>query len=376
MAGPKTKMAFRRLGRTGRNVSVIGFGSILIGGLISRQEGKRVISRAFDLGCNFIDTAHCYGKGESELAVGDAIADRKREDIVILTRSEHRDVEEFKTDIGTSLERMRTDYIDVHQIHDVSSPEQYEKIKAAGLPELQQEARKQGRIRWTGISSHGSPELICEMIRSGLFDVITFAYNLIGHKRMAADSDVHALTREVVLPVAAEHDVGVTVMKPLGGGVLTQPSEKILSLLKEKPVTNAFSALLFAIADPRIHTACPGMGSIAEVDEDMAAGDASRALSKEELDKMRAEAQKWGEGLCHFCGYCMPCPQEIRIFDIMRYEGYYRRYGLQDWAREQYAKLKVKADECTECGDCEERCPYKLPIRERLKKAHKILGQT
>jgi len=374
MANNDGRMAFRRLGRTGREVSVIGIGTILIGGRVSRQEGARVISRGLDLGCNFIDTAHGYGKGESERAVGDAIADRHREDLVILTRSASRTADQFAEDIETSLERMRTDYIDVHQIHDVTAPELYEQVKKQGLPEIQQRAKKEGRIRWTGISSHGSPELVCEMIQSNLFDVVTIAYNLIGHKRLAEDTDVHALTREKVLPVAERHDVGITVMKPLAGGVLTQPSEKLLSLMKERPVTNAVSALLFAVADPRIHTAAPGVGSIAEIEEDVLAGDPARALSQDELQEMLSEAAKWGEGLCRYCGYCMPCSENIRIFDVLRYEGYHSRYGLTDWAREQYAKLDVKADACNGCGECEERCPYDLPIRERLKQAHEILA--
>jgi len=368
------KMAYRRLGRTGMEVSVIGIGTILIGGRISREEGAAVVGRGLDLGCSFIDTAHCYGKGESELAVGDAIAGRAREDAVILTRSERRAAADFEEDIGTSLERMRTDYIDVHQIHDVTSPELYEQIKAEGLPEIQQRAKQEGRLRATGISSHGSPELLCEMARSGLFDVITFAYNLLGHKRQAGDFDVHARTRDEVLPVMAEHDVGVTVMKPLGGGVLTRPSEKLLSLMAERPVTNAVSALLFAVADPRIHTAAPGVATVAEIEEDVRAGDPAQALSPKEREELIAEAAKWGEGLCHYCGYCTPCSEEIRIFDVLRFEGYFRRYGLEDWAREQYANLKVKADACVECGECEERCPYQLPIRELLKAAHELLA--
>ena len=86
------------------------------------------------------------------------------------------------------------------------------------------------------------------------------------------------------------------------------------------------------------------------------------------------EAARWGEGLCRYCGNCMPCPQHIRSFDVMGYEGYCPRCGLRDWAKEQYAKLAVKADVSTECGDCEERCPYKLPISERLKQAHELLA--
>lgn len=372
------KMVHRRLGRTGLDVSVIGVGTITFGGKITREEGAKVLGRALDLGCNMIDTARCYARGASELAVGDAVAGRKRENLVILTRSERRLAGEVEEDIGASLERIRTDYIDIYQIHDVSTRELYEKILAGGLPEVQARAKKEGRIRWSGISTHGSPELMCDMIRSGLFDVITFAYNLIGHKRSSGDADDHARTRAEVLPVAAEHDVGVTVMKPLGGGVLTQPSEEIRSLLvasgRERPVTTALSALLFAAGDPRIHAVTPGMSSIAEVEEDVQAGDPDRALSEKEIERLLAEAAKWREDHCHYCGYCLPCPNKVPIPDILRCEEYRRRYGLEDWARRRYAGLSVKADACEECGECEERCPYDLPIRERLKEARDLFG--
>jgi len=379
MSDGNATMARRRLGRTGLEVSVIGIGTIRFGGKITRAEGAEALGRALDLGCNFVDTAHCYAKGASESAVGDALQGRTRADVHIQTRSERRAPEQVDEDIDTSLERIRTDYLDVFQLHDVTKPEHYQKALADGLPEVLQKAKADGRIRWTGISTHGSPELICEMIRSGLFDVITIAYNLIGHKRSSSDGDDHARTREEVLPCAAEHDVGVTVMKPLGGGVLGGPSEEIRRLLEnrppaERPSTTALSALLFAVADPRIHTVTPGVESVAEVEEDVLAGDPGCALSAEEVAMLLAEAAKWREDHCHFCGYCLPCPNGVPIPDVMRCEEYATRYGLADWARERYGKLRVKADACTECGECLEKCTNHLAIPERMKKAHALLG--
>ena len=148
-------------------------------------------------------------------------------------------------------------------------------------------------------------------------------------------------------------------MKPLAGGAIEDGS----------------LAMRFAAKNPAVSVIIPGMADVSEIEENSAAICNGEPLSDEELQKIAAIKDELGTNFCRRCNYCAPCPQGISISAIFLLEGYYSRYDLKDWAKMRYANLDKVASDCIECGTCESRCPYNLPIRQMLKKAKEVLGK-
>ena len=374
-------MQYRVLGRTNLRVSVIGFGGIPIWGstrvfdyaCVDEEMAVQVVNRALDLGINFIDTARAYG--ESEVRIG-KVMHRRRKECYLATKVMKRSYRETVEAVETSLNNLGTDYIDLYQIHFVNDMDTLKRVMDRdGTLRALKEKKQEGKIGFIGITGH-NPDLLVEAIKTGEFDTVQAIYNL---TNMKASGEL--------FPFARKENVGVVVMKPLAGGVLVPPVKAMAELrgkdkylageLKGKAFpTMATAAIRFVLEDEAVSTVIPGMGSLKNVEENVAAGKVGSPLPESLKKKLIAQAENLGEGFCRSCGYCLPCSQGINIPDVFRCEGYYTRYGLKEWAREQYAELSVKADACIECGECLPRCPYHLPIVEYLKKAAGLLSGT
>ena len=347
-------MQQRRLGRTGLMVSVIGFGTIKLP-LVEQEEADHVLNRALDLGVNLIDTARGYGDSESK--IGAAIG-RRREAFVLSSRATPGDADEMRRAVEASLDALQTDSIDIYQFHNMRKPEQYDVVmrKGGGLEGLR-DMQSQGLISYVGFSSHRIIETMKQALHSGEFDVITAAYNILNDE----------MVDEEVLPLAKACDVGVTAMKPLAGGTLAAPPEE-LRLAPEHPIA-ASQALRYVLSNDAITAAIPGMTKVSELEENVRAGETIEQMSEEERQILVQAAEEVGKQFCRDCWYCQPCPEEILVPVILRQLGYYKRYGLKDWATGRYKMLEVKPTACVECGECEEKCPYDLPIQEMLKES-------
>ena len=334
-------MEFRRLGKTGMNVSTIGFGGIPI---INRpvKEAVEVLHKAIDLGINFFDTARCYG--DSEVKMGEVLKTRRKE-CFIATKSLERTKKGVIAEMDTSLRNLKTEVIDLYQIHDLRKPGDYDMVMGpGGALEAVIDAKKAGKIRHIGVSSH-QPTLIVQSMETGYFETVQIPYNIIDFEMF-----------QDVLPLANRLDMGVIVMKPFAGGLFKDASK----------------ALRFVLSHP-VTTVIPGMATIDELEENIRVCKNASVLTDAELSELKKEADELGKDFCRRCGYCLPCPQDIDIPTIFRYERYLESYYQEDWAREQYSQLAAKADACAECGSCEAKCPYELPIIEKLKKAHETL---
>ena len=333
-------MRKKRLGRTDLMVSIIGFGGLILP-RISHNDAVLVVNRALDLGMNFIDTAKSYG--DSEEKVGVAIAGR-RSDCIITSKSLADDKDTLLADIDLGLEHLKTDRIEVYQLHNVSSTERLEKTMApGGLLEGLREAQATGKIGFTAFSGH-KKDILIEAIKTDQFDVVQMPINVV-------DRDTWC----DVLPLAVERDMGIISMKPLAGGALTDISPEITSL-----------ALRYVVQQD-ISTAVVGMGSLDEVEQNVKAGTHYQPLSESEEKKLFQAADSLSKTFCRQCEYCLPCEQGIDIPTIFILDKHFTRFGARESARERYAALSVKADRCTKCGECETRCPYELPIREMLR---------
>ncbi|MGB9791446.1 MAG: aldo/keto reductase [Thermacetogeniaceae bacterium] len=335
-------MRYRKLGRTGLQVSEIGFGGIPIQ-RISRQEAAAVINRAIDLGINFFDTARNYTDSEEKLG---AVLRERRDEVIIATKSMARTKDEMAADIRKSIETMRVDYIDIYQMHNVKDRESLEKVLSEdGALAALKEAKEKGLIRHIGVTGHVKSFLI-DVIKTGEVETVQFPFNPI-------ETD----GAEELLRLAQETNTGVIVMKPLAGGAFKNPTLSLRYIL-----THPVSVVI------------PGMDSVKQVEENAAVGNAPLELSPEERKTLEEEVARLGKTFCRRCEYCQPCPQGIDIPMVFLLDGYYQRYDLKEWARQRYEGLKVKADACQECGECEEKCPYSLPIRRMLKEAAARLG--
>ncbi len=351
-------MEKRILGKTGWSVSAISFGAIKLP-RISLKECEALLNRALDSGINYIDTADCYG--DSEEKIGQVLKDRRRE-FYLSTKVDERDGPGVRAKLDRCLKRLRTDWIDLLFFHDVRGGE-YERIFTTGGLEELQKAREKGEIRHLGISIHNNLGMMKQAVEAGVFSVLMVAYSVLDEDRLSAD----------LLPLAASKGVGLVAMKPLAGGRLADLPSKGWDRSLFRGESPAQAALRYVLSNPHISCAIPGMMAMNELEENLGVGKNPRALSPEEIKEFMAMAAEAGKGFCRNCGYCLPCPEGISIPDVFRYESYYRRYGLKDWAREQYRALASDAQACSDCRTCLEKCPYGVSIPSGLKQAHRVL---
>lgn len=325
----------RNFGKTGMKIKRVGFGGIPIQ-RITQEETNKVIDELEKSGVNFIDTARGYTISEEYL--GNALKGR-REKFYIATKSMSRDYESMKKDIEISLKNLQTDYIDLYQMHNVK-PQEYDTIfddDRAYRALL--EAKEAGKIKHIGITSHGL-ETVEKAVESGKFETIQFPYNIIENQ---ADE---------VFKKAHEKGVGTIVMKPLAGGA----------------INDGTLAIKYILSKEYIDVAIPGMDTPEQVKENTAVLE-NFELTEEDNAKISKIKSELGTNFCRRCEYCLPCPEGVNIPQNFLLEGYYTRYGLQDWAIDRYKALgeNQRASNCIQCGTCESRCPYELPIIDMLK---------
>lgn len=327
-------MRQRLLGRTGLKISEIGCGGIPLQRLDAAVT-KNIISECLRREVNFIDTARGYTT--SEALIGEAIEGR-RENFVLATKTMARSYEDMKRDIGISMINLRTEYIELYQSHFVRNRDHYDALINQGGYEAMVEAKREGLIGHIGISSHDA-KLLEVILEDNRFETIQFPYNLVENQG------------ERLFKRANELGVGVIVMKPLAGGAIS-----------DGPLS-----LKYILNNSNVSVAIPGMDSVEQVVENAAVGKASLTFTEEDFRKMETVKKEMGEHFCRRCGYCLPCPEGLDIPTLFLMEGYKKRYGLGDWAEERYSTFAIKAENCVECGICETRCPYDLPIRNMLK---------
>jgi predicted aldo/keto reductase-like oxidoreductase len=346
----------RKLGRTDWEISTIGFGAIKLP-QIGQKECDALLNRAIDLGINFVDTADCYG--DSEEKIGKALSNRRKE-FYLSTKIDERDRVGVLKKLDRSLQRLKTDWIDLVLFHDVRGAE-YETIFERGGLDALEEVKEQGKVLQIGISIHNSISMMKKVIDVGTFSVLMVAYSPIDEDRLTSD----------LLPSAYQKGVGLVAMKPLAGGRLAEHGGWNKEYFKEE--TPAQVSLRYILTNPNITCVIPGMTNLKELEENVGVGKNLRNLTSEEIGVLMDWVGEIGKGFCRNCGYCLPCPEGVPIPDIFRFEGYYERYGMKKWAIEQYRALSVKSDVCFSCNQCISRCPYGVPIPDRLKEIHQRL---
>lgn len=335
-------MEYRILGKTGLRVSRIGFGGIPIQRIDA--EGTRALMQALvEKGVNYIDTARGYTVSEEYLGYG---LEGIRDKFVLATKSMSRDKESMARDIEISLANLRTDYIDLYQLHNPKLEELDVIFSENGAIRALRQAKAEGKIGHIGITAH-SAAVFEKALEYDEIETVMFPYNIVESQG------------EELIARCREKNVGFICMKPLAGGA----------------IEDGRLALRYILANDNVTVAIPGMAEVKELEQNLAAAEDTSPLTEEEkaaFEKVRAEL---GQNFCRRCNYCAPCAAGINIPSVFLFQGYLRRYGLAGWARERYATLPVKASACVQCGACETRCPYQLPIRQMMAEAAKDFGE-
>jgi predicted aldo/keto reductase-like oxidoreductase len=327
-------MKMVQLGKTGLQVSRVGFGGIPIQRL-TEEEAIAVVRRCLDLGVTFIDTANGYTTSEER--IGKATAGR-RSQVVLATKTGVRDKATAQEHLALSLKRLQTDYIDLWQFHGVSTFEEYDRVLGpGGAMEVAQEALHAGVVRHIGITSH-SMEVALKAVPSGHFETIQFPFNFVTNEA----------TQEL-LPLAQQHGLGFIAMKPFAGGLLDKANLSIKYLLQFEGV----------VPDPGIEQ----VGEIEEIVEIVNGPWAMTEQERHDLEQIRAEV---GTRFCRRCQYCLPCPQEVEIPTVLNTRSFWKRFPPERFLGGGIAKALDSARNCIECGECEGKCPYHLPIIEML----------
>lgn len=334
-------MQYNILGKTGLKVSRLGFGGIPIQ-RVDVETTKELVKDMAEKGINFIDTARGYTVSEAFL--GEAL-EGLRDKFILATKSMARTKEAMAADIDISLKNLRTDYIDLYQVHNATVKDIEQVIAPGGALEALLEAKTAGKIGHIGMTGH-SVEAFERMLELDWVETYMFPYNIVENQG------------EELIRKCAEREIGFIVMKPLAGGA----------------IEDADLAIRFICANPAVSVVIPGMYDLKEIDMNMKAAENTAPLSEVELEKMEQVRKELGNNFCRRCNYCQPCAKGINISAVFLMQGYLDRYGLGDWAKSRYAGFPVKASECIDCGACESRCPYNLPIRQMLKEAAAKFG--
>ncbi len=369
-------MLYRELGATGEKISILGFGCMRLPvidgnyGQVDVNCAVPLIRSAIDNGINYLDTAYPYHNGQSELAISEALKDGYRKKLFVADKLPSwmvKNREDFDRYLNEQLNRLKIDNIDFYLLHSVRE-DNWKKLLSNGVLEFLDDAKKDGRINYTGFSYQGELELFFDVIDSYNWDMCQVQYNIV-------DQNYHA-GREGIR-YAAANDVGVVVMDPLRGGTLTRNvPQEIQEIYDESTVKRdpAEWALRFVWDIDDVDVVLSGMSNIHDLRQNLKIADYgySNSLNSEEKEiirEVRAEYKHRKEFNCTECGYCAPCPSGVDIpANLLCLNNAYMFQDTEN-ARMNYMEIKTekRALNCTECGECEKICPQMIPIQSALR---------
>lgn len=320
------------LGSTGITTVQNGFGALPLQ-RDNMELSVRLLRRAYEGGITFFDTARAYS--DSEEKIGAALSDVRR-NIFIATKTMARTPDEMKSQLDTSLRKLKTDYIDIYQFHCASQC--FAPGDGTGMYELMEDFKRQGIIRHIGITAHkiGVAE---ECIESGLYETLQFPFSYLSSERELALADK-----------CREHNMGFIAMKALAGGIITD------------------SRLAYAFIG-QYDNVLPiwGIQRENELDEWLSYMNGAPVMTDEIRNAITADRQGLGGNFCRGCGYCMPCPKGIQINNCARMSLMLRRAPSEAWLSQEWQDNMKQIESCVNCGQCKSRCPYELDTPALLK---------
>jgi aryl-alcohol dehydrogenase-like predicted oxidoreductase len=343
--------AYRVLGKTGLKVTSVGFGCMI-------TSDPAVISRALDMGITYFDTARGYQQGNNERMVGGALRG-SRDKIVLSSKSQAKTKAQAEEHLATSLKEIGTDHLDVWYMHARDSAEA---ITDECL-EAWQAAKKSGKVRFIGVSSHNPNAIVDHVLQTGVFDVVLSTYsfatgtvNDATYKRLK-DAGIGLVAMKVMAPASASRGRGGEPAKPAG------PPEKFLASLK------------WVLRNDVMSTTIPSMTDMDQLDVNLRA--MSEKLSPADEKLLAAINEEIRPLYCRMCHQCSgQCPKGVPVADTIRYLSYSDFYGQYALGREHFMALpeEVRAVRCGDCNDCTIQCPNGVRVRERLIRAQELFA--
>ncbi len=357
-------MIRRPFGSTGLSTSLLGFGGFHLLE-IPAAEAEWLLNAYLDAGGNYVETAAGYGDGESELKIGRAISGR-REEYILATKSAARDKAGFLDSLDRSLRNLRTDRVELMILHAVGTRAELDAILGpGGAMEGALEAKRQGKLRFVGISMHGQPDVLIDAMRRAPFDAVMTTVNYYDRFNFPEIEDT-------LLPLAKEKGAAAILMKPIADGLLWRSAPEAFRYAMSRPVSVVVT----------------GINTREMLRDDLSYAERFVPMTEAEEEALFSGSVELSDYVCRQCGRCLPCPQGVPITDIFRLEGYFDRqmrdgrvkdpadfalrdrlrfwFGNRDMAMERYGQLEVKAEHCSHCGQCSPQCPYGIDIERKL----------
>jgi len=323
------------LGKTGITVPQNAFGALPIQ-RVSLETAVYLLREAYAGGMRFFDTARAYSDSEVKLGEAFGTVPGMREKLYISSKTQAKTPEKFWEELSTTLTNLKTDYLDIYQLHCV--PQCYRPGDGTGMYEAMVEAKERGLIRHIGITAH-LISVAEEIVESGLYETLQFPFSYLADEREIR-----------LVENCAKADMGFIAMKGLCGGLLTN-SEACMAYLSQYPVLPIW-----------------GIQRESELREWLSFFDHEAVMTDEIRALIEADRKSLMGDFCRGCGYCMPCAVGIQINNCARMSQLIRRAPSEDFLSEAWQKNMMKIEECIDCGACRKRCPYGLDTPALLRK--------
>lgn len=371
----------------GEDVSILGFGAMRLPVIdgdtkkIDVEKTEEMLDYAIEHGVNYIDTAYPYHGGESEKVVGNYLKKRgNRKDIFLATKLPSWFIKEeadFDKYFNEQLEKLQTGYIDFYLLHSLNDAS-WKKLKKLNVLKWCKQKKKEGKIKFIGFSFHDQFKAFNKIVEAyDKWDFCQIMYNYMDTKYQAGTKGLN---------LAVKNDIAVISMEPLRGGQLSkEPPAEIKKLWDKFPVKRSFAdgALQWVWHHQEIPLILSGMTTLEHVKENIESANKAQVgqLSDKDIDlfkKIRKTYLKRSPIRCTACKYCEPCPQGVEISACLG--AYMMSQIFDDLERPRmiysyFIKEENRADKCIECGECESKCPQKIPIIKSLQETHKLLGK-
>jgi predicted aldo/keto reductase-like oxidoreductase len=379
-------MLYRRMNNVESDLSILGFGCMRLpiakDGIIDEKQATEMLRYAIDHGVNYVDTAYPYHKGESEPFVGRALQGGYREKVYLATKlpswliKSQADMDRY---LDEQLKRLQTDHIDFYLVHGLQKPF-WENLRSLGVTDFLDDAIADGRIKYTGFSFHDELPLFKEIIDAYNWTFCQIQYNFMDEQNQAGTEGLN---------YAADRGIGIVIMEPLRGGMLTKDILSINAIWEKAPVRGSPTewAIRWVWNHPEVTVVLSGMSSFGQVEQNIAYAENGlpNSLTQKELDLFKEAETEYKKRIkipCTGCRYCMPCPSNVSTPECFEMYNQGCMFDAPDVARINYGFLGGMfggnpgfASQCLECGECEEKCPQGIPIREQLKKVAAYFGK-
>jgi predicted aldo/keto reductase-like oxidoreductase len=362
-------MIYRDYGKTGKKVSLLGFGGMRFKNVDNHDECIQMMITAAKGGINYFDTAPGYFETRSESVFGEAFAEMRRQNLpyYVATKTFKSSESEIRKEIEAQLKRLNLSSIDFYHMWCVKSPEEWQARKNNGIIQAFQKLKDEGLIKHICVSSHLTQDQIEDLLLEDEFEGVLMGYSAYNFR-----------TREKAFNSIRTRNIGAVVMNPLGGGIIPQHPELFEHLKRNQDESVVDAALHFLWDHQDISVTLVGFNTEAEVKSALNAMDHYVPRNAAELEAAKKASSTSMEGLCTGCGYCEGCPENI---PIPQYMDAYNQMMLSSDKNTQAIENRLNmhwgieakgAGKCIECAQCEANCTQHLPIISRLKEIAKL----